>query len=383
MPAKANKLMKAEEIQADQFLQGEEKVRAAKRREIQLAIQNYPTKCVDALHARLKTLPLPWEKLHLADSEQQLSTKLQNLKKARAAKQASAKQLQLMDQNSGIATSSAQVGVALPKRARVLADLSPHMLRDNLLSVLQPAFLSKSNLKELRGKEAGSQIGLLRFVEFLTGCDGDFDLPASWRTLGTVALELMQRQKRRPGRLPLLRLDPDWPTEGLYQILEVAPRQVLVQQRATMQTVAVEVDFAIPDDKEPWLDANWSESKVAVRIGDKSVMMGHLFTHSVDVVEDVMATPAPKRMRRSSLALEASAPLPALPAPPVIATETREQSPEPRIDDMQTPPKSDAMAAVAANGTEIDEDAGVADANPDANDEPSEPGSPTDVANED
>ena len=47
-----------EEIQADQYLQGEEKVRAAKRREIALAIQNYPTRCVDAFHARLKTLPV-------------------------------------------------------------------------------------------------------------------------------------------------------------------------------------------------------------------------------------------------------------------------------------------------------------------------------------
>ena len=75
----------------------------------------------------------------------------------------------------------------------MLGDLSLQMLRDSVLCVLQPAFLSKSNLKELRGKEADSRSGLLKFVEFLTGCDKSFDMPASWKTLGKVALELCER----------------------------------------------------------------------------------------------------------------------------------------------------------------------------------------------
>eukprot|EP00971_Amphidinium_carterae_P294825 5854127-Amphidinium_carterae.1 len=46
----------AEQKQANLFLESEEAVRKAKKRQIELALQNYPNKCVDALHARLRTL---------------------------------------------------------------------------------------------------------------------------------------------------------------------------------------------------------------------------------------------------------------------------------------------------------------------------------------
>ena len=201
-------------------LRADEVERNQKRKELFLAIKNWP-RVILPLHGKLQSLGVPMDKLHEVDPNAVLSKQAQhNVRMARQGSSGS-----LAGSSSDPAPENAGDGrvVQVPQRARLLCELSTSLIRDHLLAKLQPSILSSRNLKSIVTGELSTQQGLLRLLEFVTGINPNtFDITSEMRTMPSLVARLKVHMAARCDRmLPLASsLEVDWTAIGLIKVVE-------------------------------------------------------------------------------------------------------------------------------------------------------------------
>ena len=299
-------------------LRADELERRTKKRQIVLAMQNHP-RVIGPLHSKLESLEIPNNDYATPDTTTVLSRQAKH--NARLAKSGS------FSSSGGDAPSSAAAGSSIdpkafpkqrslvPLRAKVLADLSLTILRDQILPTLQPTVLSSRNLKASTSNELTSAAGLLRVLEFLTGLvPTQFDLVLSMPTIADVGQHLKQHMQHRMERvLPLSQsLELDWSSMGLLVITEQSSTHVSLLHRYSNERHTI--TLTAPIGSPATVINNWSEKMVSLQSSGFTQPVGSHFQHLV--WGDDGGTPGgnSKKKRRVH---DAPTPPKALPSPPV------------------------------------------------------------------
>ena len=134
--------------QAQLQLRADEVERSQKKKDILLALKNWP-RCILPLHNKLTSLEIPMDKLGEPDPHAVLSRQASHNAQLSRGSSNGSMAGSSSDQN-GVDGEQAEKSQCVPQRARVLEDLSLSLIRDHVLAKLQPTVLSSRNLKGVR-----------------------------------------------------------------------------------------------------------------------------------------------------------------------------------------------------------------------------------------
>ena len=313
MPRKALQLS-PKTRQAQLQLRADELERRVQKRDIVAAMANHP-RVIGPLHSKLQSLEVAGGDFRTPDPNAVLSRQAKH--NTRLGKSGS------FSSSGGDGPTAAEGSSSskefpkqrslVPLRAKVLADLSMSILRDQILPTLQPTVLSSRNLKATSSNELSSAGGLLRVLEFLTGLvPSQFDLVLSMPTIADVGQHLKQHMQHRLDRvLPLSQsLELDWSTMGLLVITEQSSTQVSLLHRYSGERHTV--TLTAPISSPATVINNWFEKMVSLQASGFIQPVGSHFQHMV--WSESANTPVGSSKKRPRP--PESTPPKALPAPP-------------------------------------------------------------------
>ena len=315
MPRKALQLS-PKTRQAQLQLRADELERRCQKRDIIAAMANHP-RVIGPLHSKLQSLEVPGNDYRTPDPNAVLSRQAKH--NSRMAKSGSFSSSGGDGGTAAAAASSVNPNdfpkqrALVPLRARVLADFSMSMLRDQILPTLQPTVLSSRNLKATSSNELNSAAGLLRVLEFLTGLvPTEFELVLGMPTIADVGQHLKQHMQHRLERvLPLSQtLDMDWSQMGLLQITDQTTTTVSLLHRYSGERHTI--TLTAPISSPATVINNWSEKMVSLQSSGFTQPVGSHFNHLLNTQEGTPSSSSRKRARS-----EETTPPKALPAPPV------------------------------------------------------------------
>ncbi|CAK0882931.1 unnamed protein product [Prorocentrum cordatum] len=158
----------------------------------------------------------------------------------------------------------------VPTKYWHLTRLSRNLLRDEVLPGAEPNNLTSANLRACMDKlgVAAAHQEYLHIWEFVTGkkC---LDLNGPYRWFSEIRKLAYQRGVVRGRRGLLLALPPNWPKDGLCEIVGMSEcgKMVVAKQKFTEEEVSIQVE-KLPSHQtveQLWIDMNWSEEDMAIK----------------------------------------------------------------------------------------------------------------------
>jgi len=249
-----------------------------RRRKIEACMKNQP-RCINELWQKLLDFGFDEEKMMSPETPTVQSftaaaVETRKKRKEEEMEEAAANAKEQDDMGGETSDDEETFGVALaedpiPPKAMFMGDLSMSLLRDKLVSQIEPRVLSSANIRALKDTASKNHSAMLQYLEYLTGTRSDHPLRGKhWRCFNRMVLKLRKRAARRGDRVMSLSLPPVWELDGLHCIkyCQVEPPKVTVQQRFTKEAVVFSGSdlppFKSADDL--YLSSNYSEVLVAL-----------------------------------------------------------------------------------------------------------------------